>query len=248
MFNIIVIFFTSLIATALSAMSGGGASVINIPILLWLGAPFPLAMSAQKISSAFWLLPAAYNYLKDRKVNWFFIIVFSLLGLIGAYLGVIFIIKVNQRAMEIIVGILILSLVIYTYFNKNAGLAENKVYSRSRQILAYPFALILGFYESIFGSGNGILLAIVTFYTKGFDFIDALGNYFAIAFSWVVFAAWLLIAKGYFSWSIVIPIVAGSLIGGYVGSRYAKYKGNRFIKIVFVIFGSILGIKLLFGL
>ena len=149
--------------------------------------------------------------------------------------------------MEIVVGILILLLVIYTYIKKDVGLKESKVYSKTRQMMVYPFALILGFYESIFGSGNGILMSIVTFYTKGFDFIDALGYYFAVAFAWVVFAAGLLIAKGYFSWSIIIPIVTGSLIGGYIGSRYAKYKGNKFIKIVFVVFGSILGIKLLFG-
>ncbi|MFA6255431.1 MAG: sulfite exporter TauE/SafE family protein [Patescibacteria group bacterium] len=247
MFDILIIFLTSLIATALSSMSGGGASVINIPVLLWLGAPFPLAMSAQKVSSVFWLLPAAYNYLKGRKINWSFLVIFSLLGLIGSYVGVVFIIKINQRVMEIIVGLLILLLVIYTYFEKDAGLTESKVYSKTRQIMAYPFALILGFYESIFGSGNGILMAMITFYTKGFDFIDALGYYFAIAFAWVIFAAGLLIAKGYFSWSIIIPIVVGSVIGGYIGSKYAKYKGNKFIKMVFVIFGSILGIKLLLG-
>ena len=80
-----------------------------------------------------------------------------------------------------------------------------------------------------------------------FDFIDALGYYFAIAFSWVVFAAVFLIVQGYFSWAVVIPIVLGSLVGGYIGSKYAKYKGNQFIKIVFVIFGTVLGLKLLAG-
>jgi len=90
-------------------------------------------------------------------------------------------------------------------------------------------------------------MTIITFQTKGFDFIDALGYYFAIAFSWVVFAAVFLIVQGYFSWAVVIPIVLGSLVGGYIGSKYAKYKGNQFIKIVFVIFGTVLGLKLLAG-
>ena len=247
MFEFIVIFFTALVATALSSMSGGGASVINIPVLLWLGIPFPLAMSAQKVSSAFWVLPAAYNYLIDRKINWRFLIIFSLVGLIGAYLGVAVILKTDQRIMEIVVGILILLLVAYTYFKKDIGLTEHKVYSKSRRLLAYPGSLVLGFYESIFGSGNGILMAILTFYTRGFDFIDALGYYYAAAFAWVVFAAGLLITKGYFSLTVMIPIVAGSLIGGYFGSKYAKYKGNEFIKIVFVLFGAVLGIKLLLG-
>ncbi len=91
------------------------------------------------------------------------------------------------------------------------------------------------------------MFAITTFHTKGFDFMDALGYYFSVAFPWVVFAAFLLIQKGFFDINVAIPIVIGSLIGGYIGSKYAKYKGNKFIKMMFVIIGGILGIKLLLG-
>jgi hypothetical protein len=243
----IIIFITAVIATSLSSMSGGGASVINIPVMLWLGIPFPVATAAQKVSSTFWVLPASYNYLNGRKINWPFLIIFSLIGLVGTYLGVIIVIQTNQRFMEIIVGLLIISLVLYTYLKKDIGLSEHKIYSKFRQYLAYPFSLLLGFYESIFGSGNGIMFAIVTFYTRGFDFVDALGYYYSVAFLWCAFASFLLIAKGYFSLNVIIPILIGSIIGGYIGSKYARYKGNKFIKIVFMAVGSILGFKLLIG-
>lgn len=247
MFEISIIFITTFIATVLSSMSGGGASIINLPVFLSLGISFPLAVTIQKISSAFWFLPASYNYLKDRKVDWRFLLGFASIGLVGAYLGVLFVITINQRILELSIGCLILFLVVYTYFKKDLGLKEKPVYSPLRQLLAYPFALLLGFYESIFGAGNGILLALVTFYTKGFDFIDALGYYFSIGFFWVVFAAALFIQKGYFDLALTIPAVIGSVLGGYVGSRYAKYKGNQFIKLVFMVIGGVLGIKLVLG-
>lgn len=246
--DFIIILLTTFIATILSSMSGGGASVINIPVFLSLGIPFPLAMLMQKISSAFWVLPAAYNYLKGKTIDWTFLILFSLIGLIGCYFGVIFVLSLDKRVFEVIIGVIILTLVFQTYFQKNLGIQEVKVKSKLRNFLAYPAALVLGFYESLFGSGNGILLAIVTFYTKGFDFIKALGYYYAVAFPWVVFAAILLIFKGYFNIGLIIPAVIGSLAGGYLGSKYARYKGNYFIKIVFVIFGGVLGIKLLLGI
>ncbi len=243
-----IIFITGIVATALSSMSGGGASIINLPVLLWLGVPFPLAVATQKVSSAFWVLPASYNYLKDRKVDWSFIITFSFIGLIGAYIGVLVVLKVNSKILETFIGGLILLLVAYTYFKKDVGLTETKAYSATRQMLAYPFALLLGFYESIFGSGNGIAFAIVTFYTKGFDFVDALGYYFSLAFFWVIFAAILLMTKGYYSLEVMLPAVVGSVIGGWIGSKYAKYKGNRFIKLMFVAVGGFLGLKLLLGI
>jgi uncharacterized protein len=244
----LTILFASFVATALSSMSGGGASVINIPVMLSLGISFPLATAAQKISSIFWVLPASHNYLKDRKVNWKFLSIFSIIGLIGVYFGTLVVLSINQRTAGIVIGILILILVVYVLFKKDVGLSEKKIYSKLRQSIAYIFGLILGFYEGFFGSGNGILFSIVTFETRGFDFIDALGYYYSVVFPWEALAIIMFLSRGYFSLEIMIPTIIGSIIGGYVGSRYAKYKGNKFIKIMFAVIGTALGIKLLFGL
>ena len=46
----------------------------------------------------------------------------------------------------------------------------------------------------------------------------------------------------------IIPAIIGSVIGGFIGSKYAKYKGDRFIKLMFVTVGGFLGFKLLFGI
>ncbi|MFA6549498.1 MAG: sulfite exporter TauE/SafE family protein [Candidatus Margulisiibacteriota bacterium] len=243
----LIIFFTCIIATLLSSMSGGGANIINMPIFLALGVPFRLAVTMMLVNSAFWVLPASHNYLKDKKINWSFLLIFSAIGLIGAYLGVIFVTQIEQRTFEIAFGGIILCLVLFTYFNKGLGLTERQVFSRLRRMIAYPFALFLGFYETIFGAGNGIIFTILTFYTRGFDFIDALGHYYAIAFPWAVFSAYLLIKQGYFDVRLMAVAVIGSLVGAVIGSRYARYKGNHFIKTLFIIVGGILGLKLLLG-
>ncbi len=247
MLHTLIIFLVSIFATLLSSMSGGGASVVMVPVMRWLGISFPMAMSTQKLSSIFWVLPASRNYLKDRVVNWKFLALFSTIGLIGVYLGVIIVLRLNQRTMEIFIGILILILVLYTLLDKKMGLEVEKTYSKFSKTLSYIFAPILGFYESLFGSGNGIMFAIVGLKTRGFDFINALGYYYSVAFPWEVFATILYIYKGYYSPAIMAPAVFGSLIGGYAGSRYAKYKGNKFIKLMFVIVGTVLGLKLIFG-
>ncbi len=245
-----VIFFgVPFVAALLSSMSGGGAGIIMFPAFLSMGMSYPLVVAISSVNSAVWVLPAARNYLKGRTINWPFIGWFSFIGLLGCYLGVLLVIDINQRILEICVGIIILFLVIYTYFRKDLGLTEhNIIYSRARQVVVYPFALLLGFYETVFGSGNGILFSTLTFYTKGFDFIDGLGHYYAVSFSWALFAAILLIRKGYWDVRIMIFAAAGSVLGAYIGSRYAKSKGNRFIKTLFVVIGGVLGIKLLLGL
>jgi uncharacterized membrane protein YfcA len=242
------VFLVSAFAAFLSSMSGGGSSVIALPIFLSLGISFPLATVINKVAGIFWLLPSSYNYLKGRTIDWRFLLSFALAGLVGVYLGVLIVLRINQRLLKTGVGIFITALVIYIAFKKDAGIKTVAVCSRQREPLAYGIALPMGVYEGVLGSGNGIAFSAISFYAKGFDFTSALGYYFSISFIWSVFGSLILIYRGYFSLALVVPAILGSVPGAYLGSKYARYKGNRFIKIVFVVIGGILGVKLTLGL
>ena len=245
---LIIVLISSALAAFLSAMSGGGASIITLPVFMWTGMSLPLAIAVNKVSALFWTPVSAYSYLKGRKINWGFLFLFAFVGLIGAYFGVQFVLGIDEELLKFVIGIIIFGLVIYTYFKKDLGLKEKDEKSTLKKILTYPFALLMGFYESIVGSGNGIAFAVLTFHTRGFDFIDALGYYFGIAFFWVGFATLLYAQKGFFDFWIMLVAVIGSIIGSYAGSRYAKFKGNRFIKMIFIAIGAVLGLKLMLGL
>jgi uncharacterized membrane protein YfcA len=241
------VFITALVATMLSSMSGGGSSIIAIPVLLSLGVSFPVATAAMDICAMFWVVVAAYNYLHGKKINWRFLIIYALLGLLGVWLGVFAVLNISQRILNLTVGTIILVLVIYTYFrkpNQSASKAEIKKWD----LWAYITAPFVGFYETFFGSGNGIIFSTITHKAKGFDFMTSLGYYYAIACPWCAISAILLIQKGCWNTHIDIAVVLGSLIGSYVGSKYARYKGNAFIKLAFVIIGGVLGLKMLLGL
>lgn len=248
MADAIIIFITCLFSTFLSALSGGGSSLINFPIFLSMNMSFPMATAVQKISSAVWTPPAAYTYLKNKKIDYKFLIIFGMLGLVGVYLGLKVILNVNEAILKRSVGFLIVGLSVYTLFNKKMGLAEHTVSSKVKSAFAYLMAIVLGAYESLFGAANGIAFAVLTIYAKGYDFIKALGYYFAIAFVWVASAAVFLISKGYYDLHFMIPTALGSVIGGFFGAKFGKYKGNKFIKTVFVSVGVLLGFKLILNI
>ena len=241
------IFTVSAIAAFLSSMSGGGSSVICLPVFLSLGISFPLATVITKVAGIFWLLPSSYNYLKGRTIEWRFLLSYALVGLVGVYLGILIVLHLNQRILKTAVGIFITTLVIYIARKKDIGIKTAALCSREREPLAFGIALPMGIYEGVLGSGNGIAFSALCFYAKGFDFMSALGYYFSISFIWSVFGSLLLIQKGYFSLALIIPAILGSVPGAYIGSKYARYKGNSFIKAVFVVIGGFLGLKLILG-
>lgn len=228
-----------------SSMSGGGASIINFPIWMSLGFSIPLAATIEKVNAIFWTLPASYNYLKGKKIDWYFLILFTLIGLTGSYLGVLLITRVDQLLLKRLIGIIIIILVGVMYYKKEDGINISSTNSKTKRALSYIVAFPMGIYEGLFGSGNGIIFSFLTIKTRGFDLILALGYYFAIAFFWVAFALFFLSKQGYFDASISIPAVIGSICGSYLGSRIANKQGNRFIKQLFIVVGAILGLKML---
>src|SRR5689334_18161822 len=101
----ILIFLAAIIATTVSAMSGGGSSIIAVPIFLSMGIPLPMAVAIQSLSGAFWVLPSAFNYLKGRKIDWHFLLTFAAIGTVGSVFGALVITSVNQRVLTSIVGL-----------------------------------------------------------------------------------------------------------------------------------------------
>lgn len=243
-----IVLVTAFVATFISSMSGGGSAIITIPVYLWLGIPFPTATAIHQTSSCFWVLPASRNYLKGRNVSWKFLWIYAAIGLVGAIIGTTLVSKVETTSIKPIIGCVILCLVIWMAFRKNLGTTESTVSpSRKNKILMYLSAPFVGFYESFLGSGNGIIFSSLALKLRGFDLMESLGSYYFAAFFWLVTAVIILVQTGHYDVSLMIASTIGGFFGGYSGSKFGRYKGNKFIKYAFIVVGSILALKLLFG-
>ena len=67
-------------------------------------------------------------------------------------------------------------------------------------------------------------------------------------FVWCALAAASYIGHGYADPALMIPASIGSCSGGYLGSRIASLRGAGFVRVLFIVVGLALGLKLLFGL
>ncbi len=248
-FLFILVVGISFLATFVSSMSGGGSSMITIPLYLSLGIPFPTANAVHQSSSFFWVLPASRNYLKGRTMNWQFLATYASIGLFGAYIGATLVASINEEFFKPIIGIIIFGLVISMAFRKEAGIVDKQHEpGKFKKYLFYITAPFLGFYESVFGSGNGVIFSTLAIKFRGNDLIKALGYYYFISFFWVGLTAVILIRDGHFNLQLMIATIIGSVLGGHFGSKLGRLKGNLFIKYAFIIVGGILGLKLILGL
>jgi uncharacterized membrane protein YfcA len=244
--SIPIILAVSFAATLMSAMSGGGSSMITIPTWLLLGFPLPVAVATTSISGATWTLVAARTYLRGHDIDRRLLAGLIAFGLVGAFCGTQVILNANPKLLQHIIGCIILTLVAYTFIRKDFGIKTGppKVSIPITSVAGLP----LGFYEAFFGSGNGLFTAAVLTSTRGFDLLQSLGYYYVVAFVWCSFAACIYIHGGNWNLQLMIPAVIGSVIGATVGSKIGKKHGAQFVKRVFMVVGTILGAKLALGL
>lgn len=228
-------------ASLLASLSGGSSSMITTPAWVALGAPFPVAVAADKVAGMFWTVSAARTYLTDLFVDRRLLLWMGVIGLAGAFAGAAIATMVDERILRRAAGAMILGALVLT--SGTVGPSDR----RTKRDLSVPAAFPLGMYEAILGSGNGIITSALLTRTRGFDLPTALGHYYALAALWCALAAGVYFARGAFDWHLALPATLGAMAGGTLGARIGRKGGNRLIRPLFLAMGLILAARLLFG-
>ena len=116
-----ILFVISLLANTFSALSGGGAGLIQFPVLIFLGLSFAVALATHKVASVALGVGAALRYISTSRLERQFVLLLLIAGLPGVVLGGSVILLVPDRLAEIALGILTGSLGIYSYFKPQLG-------------------------------------------------------------------------------------------------------------------------------
>lgn len=242
----LLVLFIAFGAALLGSMSGGSASALTTPAWLAMGVPLPTAVATDKLAGACWTLLGARNFLARRSVDWRLLAGMTVLGLVGAWFGALVTVKLDPELLKRVVGGAILLLVVVLLLRPRLGAKAGP--ARLSRPATGIFALPLGFYEGMLGAGNSLVATLLLCWGRGHDLIGALGHYYVLAFSWCALAAASYIGHGYADVALMVPATAGSCAGGYLGSRIASERGTGFVRGLFVVVGSALGLKLLLGL
>ena len=102
----ITLFIVSLVANLFSAFSGGGAGLIQLPVLIFMGLPFTIALATHKVASVALGIGATVRHLREQPLERRLALYILASGLPGVIVGANFIIDVPERTAEVALGIL----------------------------------------------------------------------------------------------------------------------------------------------
>ena len=102
----LVLLAVSLVANIFSAFSGGGAGLVQFPVLIFLGLPFGMALATHKVASVALGVGATVRHLREGSLDPALAIRILAFGLPGVVLGAAVILDVPDRWAQTALGVL----------------------------------------------------------------------------------------------------------------------------------------------
>ncbi len=245
----LLLFFVSLIANLFSAFSGGGAGLLQLPVLIFLGLPFGVALATHKVASVALGVGATARHMRESTLERRFTLFILATGLPGVVIGASIILYIPDRMAEIALGCLTLGLGLYSGSRKQLGQEYQPDHRDRAGMLAGGAGLFfLGILNGSLTSGTGLFVTLWLVRWFGLDYKRAVAyTLVLVGLFWNGTGALTLGMLGSIRWDWLPALLAGSLIGGYAGAHLAIRQGNRWIKWSFEIVSVLVGIKLIIG-
>lgn len=247
LFNQLLLFVVSLVANLFSALAGGGAGLLQLPALLFLGLPFGVALATHKVASVFLGLGATVRHMTSSRLNWQFALFILVAGLPGVVLGASIILQVDDQISQGLLGLLTLSLGLYSWFKPQLGQEHDP---KHRNLIGFVIGglvlFVIGALNGSLTSGTGLFVTLWLVRWFGLDYKAAVAyTLVLVGIFWNGSGALTLGILGEIEWSWLPALILGSLIGGYLGAHFAIIKGNRLVKRSFEVVTVLVGISLM---
>lgn len=245
----LLLFVISLLANVFSAFAGGGAGLIQLPALIFLGLPFAVALATHKVASVALGIGATLRHLREEPLERRFALFILTTGLPGVVLGAHIIINVPDRAAEIALGVLTAGLGVYSVLRPGLGQVQ-AVLHRDRWGYGVGGLVLfgIGVLNGSLTSGTGLFVTLWLVRWFGLDYRRAVAyTLILVGMFWNGTGALTLGLLGEIRWSWLPALLLGSLLGGYLGAHLAIVKGNRWIKRVYEVITLAVGVKLILG-
>lgn len=245
----IALFIISLLANFFSALAGGGAGLIQLPALIFLGLPFGLALATHKVASVALGLGATVRHLKSSQLERRFALFILATGLPGVVLGASIILQIPDRLAQVALGVLTMGLGIYSFFSPDLGqVIQIKNRHKKGLFVGGAMLFVIGVLNGSLTSGTGLFVTLWLIRWFGLDYKTAVAyTLILVGMFWNGTGAVALGYLGEIYWLWIPVLLVGSFIGGYFGAHVAIVKGNKLIKVTYEVVTLLIGIKLILG-
>lgn len=255
MANYILMIIIGLITGAITSLIGASGVTVVVPILTMIfGLTVHTAIGTSLLVDVIASLTVSYSYYKNGNIELKSGMWIALGSLAGSQLGAMFASSMGEGSLGSSFSIILVLTGIAMIRKKAEGkksltekLQEKLNFDTDRKkiIASLIIGVLIGIISGLFGAGGGVMILIALIVILGFTLHKGIGTSTLIMTITALSGTIGYAVRGNIDLKLGIFIGIGSIIGGYVGSRYAnkineamlkKIVGIVFIALAFIMF------------
>lgn len=221
--------------------------MLQLPVLIFLGLPFSVALATHKIASVALGIGASIKHVNAGNLELWLVAIILLSGLPGVVLGAMVILHTPERWSEVALGFLTISLGIYSWRKRDLGLSRSDfVPNRNNLFIGCSTLFLIGVLNGSLTSGTGLFVTLWLVRWFGLDYTRAVAyTLVLVGMFWNGSGAVTLGMLGTVEWDWLPALLLGSIVGGYLGAHMAIRYGSKSIKRAFELVTIVVGLSLL---
>jgi uncharacterized membrane protein YfcA len=225
-----------------------GGAIISTPLMVLLGVNPATAIATAKFGGLGITLGAGGRFFKEKLTDKRTVIIFSILGAIGALGGSLTVehFRNHTDILQRVIGLSILLIGIPVLYLHRSGL-QPKATPRWLKIAGLVLLTIGVFIQVVASAGLGSLQLIVLMSCFGMTALVANATRRAMQLTVGLVSLAVFIPNGLIDYRFGAVAAFTAMIGGYIGAHVAIKKGNKFVINFFAAASAILAIQLIFG-
>lgn len=214
----------------------GSGSLISLPLLMYIGLPANVANGTNRIAILLQSLVGAGSFRQKKVIRFREGIWLSLPAVIGAVIGAILAVDINETTMRRVIGGLMVVMFFLIILKPEAWIKgqEGKFHTRPGfwQVLIF-FAI--GLYGGFIQAGVGFFLLGGLVIGAGLDLIKANALKNLIVLLYTPFALAVFIWNGQVNWIAGLTLAAGNMTGAWIAANAAIKRGAGFVRIILLV-------------
>jgi uncharacterized protein len=242
--HILISFLTGIAGGFIGGVTGG-AGVLSIPVLIFLGLRADAAIATNTLTGFGLIAASLPRYSRAKQVRWRTGLKLIPLGALGGFIGATELVRINPDTLSVVVGILLLLMIPVILLNSEKGLKASRP-GVNQAAFGYCLYFLIMVYGGFVGAGAGVFSLYTLVYFFGMTYIEAKGTIsvpglFLTAAAFIIFQT-----HGLVNYKLGLPMMAGMYIGADLGARTALKRGNAWVRVFLVVVTIASSVKLPF--
>ena len=244
----VLLIFVGFVISIINTLAGG-ASILTLPILIFLGLPANVANGTNRLAIMTTAVFASLGFKSKGIKNSPFNLYLGISALIGSIIGARIAVDIDDGLFKKILSIIILIIITFMVIkpkiiNSKSLLIDNINIKGNKLLVNIIFFFLFGIYGGFINAGIGFVIIFFLHLYNQINLVNVNAIKVFVVSIYTAGAILVFYINDLINYEYGICLAVGSAFGGWYSSRLSVKKGEGFVRVFLIIVAILFSIKL----